>query len=57
MLQNLQIGLKFKKIVVDSVLDVCARETYELPSIAGFVLELKTPINFSSSTFNKSGLM
>ncbi|MDG1994469.1 MAG: hypothetical protein P8J16_08365 [Polaribacter sp.] len=56
MLQNLQIGLKFKKIVVDSVLDVCARETYELPSIAGFVLELKTPINFSSSTFNKSGL-
>ena len=46
MLQNLQIGLKFKKIVVDSVLDLCARGPYELPSNVGFVLELKTPSFF-----------
>ena len=34
------------KIDLDSVLDVCARESYELPSNAGFVLELKTPSFF-----------
>jgi len=34
--------LKFTKIDLESVLDVCARETYELPSNVGFVLELKT---------------
>jgi hypothetical protein len=28
------------------VLDLCARETYELPSNAGFELELKTPSFF-----------
>jgi len=42
MLQNLQIGLKFKKIDLDSVLDVCATKSYELPLNAGFVFELKT---------------
>ncbi len=46
MLQNLQIGLKFTKIDIDSVLDICARESYELPSNAGFVIELKTPSYF-----------
>ena len=34
------------KIDLDSVLDVCARETYELPLNAGFVFELKTPSSF-----------
>ena len=34
------------KIDLESVLDVCARESYELPSNAGFVLELKTPSFF-----------
>ena len=35
----------YNSIRVDSevVLDVCARESYELPSNAGFVLDLKTP--------------
>jgi hypothetical protein len=41
-----EVCLRIKKRVVDSVLDVCARETYELPSNAGFVLELKTPSSF-----------
>jgi len=28
------------------VLDLCVRESYELPSNAGFVLEVKTPSSF-----------
>jgi len=34
------------KIDIDSVLDICARESYELPSNASFVFELKTPSSF-----------
>jgi len=40
------VYLRIKKIVVDSVLDFCATKTYELPSNAGFVFELKTPSSF-----------
>jgi hypothetical protein len=36
------VCLRIKKIDIEYVLDLCARETYELPSNAGFVLELKT---------------
>jgi len=38
--------LKFIKIEIDSVLDFCARESYELPLNAGFVFELKIPSSF-----------
>jgi hypothetical protein len=41
-----KVCLRIKKIHTDSVLDVCARETYELPLNAGFVFELKTPSSF-----------
>jgi hypothetical protein len=41
-----EVCLIIKKIVVDSVLDLYARETYVLPSNAGFELELKTPSFF-----------
>ena len=41
-----KVGLKFTKIDIESVLDFCATKTYELPSNAGFVLELKTPSYF-----------
>jgi hypothetical protein len=40
------VCLRIKKIDLDSVLDFCARESYELPSNAGFVFELKTPSSF-----------
>ena len=37
-----KVGLKFTKTNIESVLDYCARESYELPLNAGFVIELKT---------------
>jgi hypothetical protein len=37
-----KVGLKFTKTNIESVLDYCARESYELPLNAGFVFELKT---------------
>ena len=41
-----KVGLKFTKTNIESVLDYCARESYELPLNAGFVFELKTPSSF-----------
>jgi hypothetical protein len=41
-----KVGLKFTKIDIESVLDFCVRETYELPLNAGFVFELKIPSSF-----------
>jgi len=38
--------LRIKKTDIESVLDICAREYYELLLNAGFVLELKTPSSF-----------
>ncbi len=37
------VCLRITKIDIDSVLDLCARESYELPLNVGFVFELKTP--------------
>ena len=41
-----KVGLKFTKTNIESVLDYCARESYELPLNAGFVFELKIPSSF-----------
>ena len=41
-----KVGLKFTKTNIESVLDYCARESYELPLNAGFVFELKTSSSF-----------
>ena len=40
------VCLRITKIDIDSVLDLCARESYELPLNVGFVFELKTSIFF-----------